>query len=203
MKKTYWIVMLLCVAAVGCSPPDDGEKIDASDPNRKTTLARQLNTKAADLITKGKHPEAETHLRNAIDSDSFFGPAHNNMGLVLYRRKEYYQAAWEFQYAAKLMIHSVEPRNNLGMVYEAVGKLKEAASEYERALKIEPEHTEVVANLARVYVRENKYDEKTIQLLQKVVMKDPRPEWVGWARHQLVMAPSRRKGMISEKGDTQ
>jgi hypothetical protein len=34
------------------------------------------------------------------------GPAHNNLGIVYYRQKKYYLAAWEFQYAAKLMAYS-------------------------------------------------------------------------------------------------
>jgi hypothetical protein len=33
------------------------------------------------------------------------GPAHNNLGIVYYRRKKYYLAAWEFQYAARLMAY--------------------------------------------------------------------------------------------------
>jgi hypothetical protein len=30
------------------------------------------------------------------------GPAHNNLGIVYYRQKKYYLAAWEFQHAARL-----------------------------------------------------------------------------------------------------
>jgi Flp pilus assembly protein TadD len=94
--------------------------------------------------------------------------------------------ATEFNYAAKLMPNKVEPKNNLGMVLESVGKLDQSAKNYEEAMALEPDNVVVAGNLARVYVRTNRRDEKTRELLTDVVTKDPRPEWVSWAKDRLV-----------------
>jgi Tfp pilus assembly protein PilF len=159
----------------------------ARDPSRDTQAAREHNARGAELLEKG-HPEpAEEELKEALAADLFFGPAHNNLGIAYFRQKKHYLAAWEFQYAAKLMPSKAEPRNNLGMVFEAVERLEDAANWYEKALALEPGEVEIAANLARIYVRHDRKDEKTRQLLQDIVMKDSRPQWIEWARERLAM----------------
>jgi len=183
--------MILLLAAIGCQgkppAPAGGYMTRAEDPRRDTRTARKHNAKALELIAKSDLAAAEVELKAALGADLFFGPAHNNLGTVYYRQKLYYKAAWEFQYAAKLMTTQAEPRNNLGLVYEAVGKLEDAASSYAAALQLEPESVEVTANLARVRVRNNLLDDRTCELLEAVVLKDTRPEWVEWARERLAM----------------
>jgi Tfp pilus assembly protein PilF len=162
------------------------------DPRRDTQRAAELNAKAVALLKDGHLAQAEKELQAALAADLFFGPAHNNLGTVYYRQKKYYLAAWEFQYAAKVMPHKAEPRSNLGMVFEAVGKLDDAAKWYEEALKLEPEVPQISGNLARVYVRQSRKDDRTRQLLGDVVLKDDRPDWVGWAREHLALMGSGR-----------
>ena len=159
----------------------------ADDPQRDTAAARRHNAKAAKLLAAGQLDEAEAQLRAALASDLLFGLAHNNLGVVYFRQKKLYLAAWEFQYAGKLMPRKAEPRNNLGMVFEAVGKLDEAAKSYEEALEIEPETVDAIANLARLYVRKNRKDARTRELLEKVVLMDTRPQWTAWARERLAL----------------
>jgi Flp pilus assembly protein TadD len=181
--------VLLAAVACGChraqqAPPTDYQTV-ATDPRRDTDAARRLNGQAVALIAEGKLDEAEAGLKQALAADMFFGPAHNNLGTVYYRQKKFYLAAWEFQYAAKLMPTKAEPRNNLGMVYETVGKLDDAAKSYEEALQLESDASVIAGNLARVYVRTARNDEKTRRLLGDVALKDTRPEWVAWAREHL------------------
>ncbi len=140
---------------------------------------------AVELIKNGNLEEARKQLELALEADVFFGPAHNNLGNVYYMQKKFYLAAWEFQYAAKLMPTKAEPKNNLGLVFEQVGKLDDAAKYYEEALALEPDNTEVIGNLARAYVRENRKDEKTRQLLTDLIMKEDRPKWKAWAEERL------------------
>ena len=130
--------------------------------------------------------------QTALSADLFFGPAHNNLGTVYLRQQKYYLAAWEFQYAEQLMPHQAEPRNNLGLVYEAVGKLDDAANSYEQALDLEPENPRIAGNLARVYIRGNRTDDKTRKLLESIVMKDTRPDWIAWARERLALMGAAR-----------
>lgn len=162
----------------------------AVDPNRNTELARQYNAAAVMMIKDDDIINAEYKLKSALNADMFFGPAHNNLGLVYYKSKRFYLAAWEFQYATKLMPNEEAPRNNLGMVMEAVTKLDDAAKWYEKALTIKPGSVESTANLARVRLRQKKHGAKTQKLLRQIVLKDDRAEWVSWAKERLAMIPT-------------
>lgn len=157
------------------------------DAHGNTQPAQERNGKAVELIGRGDLTGAEKELKEALSQDLFFGPAHNNLGLVYFRQNKYYLAAWEFQYAAKLMPNKSEPANNLGMVYEAVGKPDDATKYYETALKLEPESAEAIGNLARLYVGENRCDTRTRELLSEIVFRDLRPDWVAWARERLAL----------------
>lgn len=92
--------------------------------------AREEIQRAAALFRKGKVDEAEKALKNALAADVNYAPAHNNLGNVYFARGEYYLAAWEFEYAVRLMPNHPEPLNNLGAVYEQVGRLERAIECY-------------------------------------------------------------------------
>jgi Tfp pilus assembly protein PilF len=183
---------LVLLAACGCGP-SAGRLAPARDPGaapaQDVERARAHLARALELLGRGQLDGAEAELRDALKADLMAGPAHNNLGVVFFRQRKLYQAAWEFQYAVKLLPGQAEPRNNLGMVFETVGKLDEATKWYEEAYKLEPETVEVIGNLARVYVRTQRKDDKTRQLLGEVVLRDERPEWVAWARDQLSRLP--------------
>ncbi len=191
------ITAMIAVTAIallaGCqwhrpaSPTAAGYETRPKDPRRYTEAAKQHYARGVQLLKDGQVDQAEKVFQDALSADLFFGPAHNNLGTIYLRQKKYYLAAWEFQYAEKLMPNQAEPRNNLGLVYEAVGKLDDAAKSYEQALDLEPENPRIAGNLARVYVRSNRVDDKTRKLLEAVVMKDTRPDWIEWARERLAL----------------
>ncbi len=128
--------------------------------------------------------QAEQCFRAALDADIMYGPAHNNLGRVFYLQGRYYEAAWEFQYAAQLMPHRPIPRNNLGLVFEATGQLDKAEEHYALALAAEPDNPEFLGNLARARVRRGERSNELLDLLQEVVAKDDRPAWRSWAEQQ-------------------
>lgn len=189
MQRFVPTVALLALVATGCQTGETKQLSEyrtvAADPLRNTELARQHNAKGVESINSGNLEQAEKELKSALAADMFFGPAHNNLGTVYHKQKKLYLAAWEFQYAVKLMPNRAEPKNNLGAIFEAVGKLDEAAKWYEEALEIESDTPEIIGNLARVYVRANRNDDRTRELLADVVLKDQRPEWNDWAREHL------------------
>jgi Tfp pilus assembly protein PilF len=190
MKRFIPLLLLSFLAPmIGCQGNQAGTKADyetlAEPPNRNTDVARSHNIHAVSLMGDGILEKAEQELKAALSADMFYGPSHNNLGIVYFRQKKYYLAAWEFQYAVKLMPNEIEPLNNLGLVFEAVGRLDDAEKWYDKALSLKPEATDVVGNLARVRIRCNKKDEATQKLLSNIVLKDRRPEWVSWARQQL------------------
>ena len=191
MCKTmrYPLMLGLLLVIGGCPAQNDVKpyKTLAKDSRRDTEKATRLNAKAMDELAKNDLKEAQEDLTAALTADMFYGPGHNNLGLLYYRQKKYYLAAWEFQYAIRLMPTKALPKANLGMVFEAVGKIDDAARYYEEALKIEPDDVQTIGNLARVYVRDNRKDQRTREILNEIVMKDTRPDWVSWAKERIAI----------------
>lgn len=186
-RLVLYLTLTLLALAAGCASdaPRYGTFMKPDgEARRDTDAARRLNDQAIEHLQADRLEQAESLLLEALSADIFFGPAHNNLGTVYLRQKRYYPAAWEFQYAEKLMPGKAEPANNLGLVYEHVGKLQQAAECYRRAHQIEPDTPEIVGNLARVRLRQNLYDEQTRQLLDQIILKDTRPRWVRWARER-------------------
>ncbi len=182
--------MILAALAMGCqtnkpAPPE--YKTVATDPMRATEQAKLHNEQAAGMIDRGDLAGAEKELKAALAEDAYFGPAHSNLGAVYLRQNQFYTAALEFQYAAKLMPKRSEPLNNLGMLYEKVGKYADAAKAYEDALRLEPENVDIEGNLARLYVRQGRNDERVRQLLGDIALRDTRPGWTAWAHQRLAI----------------
>ncbi|HEY7115776.1 MAG TPA: tetratricopeptide repeat protein [Tepidisphaeraceae bacterium] len=194
MTGPLYKVMLIAVAAgclAGCHG-GGGPTVTANPPSPDGALAHQENERAFALIQEGKYDQAETILKKAIAADLTFGPAHNNLGLVYYYQKRYYDAAWEFDYAIRLMPYQPDPRNNLGLVFEETWKYADAADAYERARKMAPDNPEFIGNLARVRIKRGDRDNQTRELLEELTFKDPRPEWRDWARTKLFEFNARR-----------
>jgi len=191
MRKGYLAVLATALLMASCTSQKvsryDGIPANGQDPHRDTELAGQLNAEAAELLSENSFEQAEAKLKAALAADLFCGAAHNNLGVLYQKQERYYEAAWEFQYAAQLMPAKAQPKNNLGLVYESVGRLDESAKWYEEALAIEPDNVEIIENLARVMVGTDRRSERTRQLLSDIVMKDRDPAWVAWAREQLFM----------------
>jgi Tfp pilus assembly protein PilF len=189
LLTTVLLLAALSLAS-GCSSNKSaahhGYETIGHDPRRDTDLAKQKNAEGIELVRAGKFEEAEKVLKEALDADVTFGPAHNNLGKVFYHRQQFYNAAWEFQYAAKLMPDLAEPRNNLGLVLEAVGKLDDAVGSYDEALKLRPENPQYLGNDARARFERGDRDTHLRQMLEALVMRDSRPDWSQWAREQLV-----------------
>lgn len=192
MKRLLLLMLIALSAAVvvGCETtpkrdPGAGYETVPDEPNRNTDLARQLQQQALLHIDAGELSAAEDLLKKSLKADVTFGPAHNNLGTVYFRQGKLYLAAWEFEYAAKLMPYVAEPRYNLGMVYENVGKLGDAIDAYKQAADVEPDNPVLLGNYARAMVKNGDHSEQLHETLTKIVMTDSRPDWVEWARSEL------------------
>lgn len=185
---------LLLASAAGCSRSrgQDAGNADAplatASPN--TEAARRKNAEAVDLIGRRKYDEAERVLKEALNADLASGPAHNSLGNVYFHQGKLYDAAGEFQLAAKLMPYQPEPRNNLGLVFERRDKWDNAVAWYERAVALEPGNPVLIGNLARAKLRRGDRGDDVRALLADLVSKDSRPEWVEWAKERLVFLRS-------------
>jgi Flp pilus assembly protein TadD len=175
----------------GCaSPPETTVQLSdyqtvEKDIHHDSETAGRLNEVALSQFEKGDLDVAEQSARQALTADVTFGPAHNTLGMIYYRQSQLYLAAWEFQYAIKLMPRQAEARANLGLVYEAAGKWDEAIDTYNQAFQLAPDSPEIIGNLARARLRRGDRGDDVRQLLEKIISNDDRPEWIQWAREQL------------------
>jgi cytochrome c-type biogenesis protein CcmH/NrfG len=91
----------------------------------------------------------------------------------------------------KLMPNQPEPLNNLGLVFEATGKLDEATDSYAKAVTVEPDNVQAMGNLARAHVRRGDHDDSVRTLLQRLVLRETRPDWLAWERSTLSQLQTR------------
>ncbi len=180
-------LVLVTSACTSNNASPDGYTTVGKDPRRDSDTAQRLTAQAAQLILDNRYDEAEKVLTKALEADVMYGPAHNDLGMVYFNQKKLYLAAWEFEYASKLMPNQPEPRNNLGLVFEAAGKIDDAVTAYGNALQIEPDNAQLIGNLARARIRRGDHDPEVRDLLQQLVMKDNRPDWLTWARDRLAL----------------
>ena len=186
--------LALCLAGAALALPSCAKPVERSatgqyrtitvDPQRNTDEAKRLNQVGLDCLAKDQLDPAADAFTAALSADAEFGPAHNNLGKVYYQRKDWYKAAWEFEYALKFLPRHAEPRNNLGLVLEQTGQLDQAVEHYRQAVALSSD-LQYRANLARVLVRRGERTDETRDLLQQVADQDPRPPWRDWARKAL------------------
>lgn len=162
-----------------------------AEPRRDTDAARLANQAGLDHLAKGDLDKAAEAFGRALTADVEFGPAHNNLGKVYFRKKDWYRAAWEFEYAGKLMPRRAEPRSNLGLVLEEAGEIDRAVDQYREAISLDAGQIQFRANLARALVRRGDRTDEVRSLLQQVVEQDSRAEWQVWARQQLALLSSK------------
>jgi hypothetical protein len=133
--------------------------------------------------------KAEEHLQKALLADVTYGPAHNTLGMLYQKQRKLYLAAWEFEYANKLMPERFEPLYNLALVYEAADKLDRAIEYASMAFSIAPRNADVMETLIRTRIRNGDPIEEVRPLIKEVLFYETRANWVCWAKEQLSRAP--------------
>jgi tetratricopeptide (TPR) repeat protein len=202
MRQLCLRTLLLASGAAlcsGCSILESKEQksYETIEANERydTETARKEHEKALKLLDKSQHgkpaklAEAEVHLQKALVADITYGPAHNSLGIVYMRQRNFYTAAWEFEYAAKLMPEHFEPLYNLGQLYESADKLENTILYYEQALTLAPRNPAVIGNLANAMLRSGRDFDEVRPLLEMLVFHDNRGEWIAWAQDQLGRKP--------------
>lgn len=151
---------------------------------RDTFKAQSLNQKAAAIMDKDP-AKAESVLRDALTADLFFGPAHNNLGIVYLRKNELFSAASEFEWARKLMPGHPDPRMNLALTLERAGRVDEALTAYASALETYEGHMPTIEAMTRLRIKSGRADDKTRSMLEDIALKGETQQWRQWAKMQL------------------
>jgi Tfp pilus assembly protein PilF len=175
----------LMLAVVGCQSTETavGPYTPPTEATRETTKAEQLNREAADLIATDPKG-AEDLLRKALTADLFYGPAHNNLGVVYLGQQKLYEAANEFEWAKKLMPGHPDPRVNLGLVMEAAGRNDEAMASFDAALEVWPGYLPAIQGAASLALRSGRRDESRLAgWLDEIALRGS-DGWREWARER-------------------
>ncbi len=149
-----WILSAALAVFCGCNvfheAHDPHYETVQADPRHETAVAEDEHAQALKFLNKCPGCErcdlvkAEEHLQKALVADVTYGPAHNTLGMLYLRQRRLYLAAWEFEYAQRLMSDRFEPLYNLGLVYEAADKLDRAIEFYSMAFSISPRTPDVL-----------------------------------------------------------
>lgn len=182
-----WGTLLVAIATVGaaCKTSSSSPYSTPTEVSRSAVEAEQLTRDGADLAVKDK-AEAERLFREALTKDLFYGPAHNNLGVLYLKQEKLYEAANEFEWAKKLMPGHPDPRVNLAMTLEMAGKVDEALASYKTALEVYPEYLPAIEGIARLTVRGGKQDERLLGWLEAIVMRAQNSDWRQWAQEELI-----------------
>ncbi len=175
------VVLGALAMASACRTGQVGPYAPVDGVSRSTVEAEALNRRAADLITSDP-ARAEELLREALTKDLFFGPAHNNLGVVYFKQKKLYEAANEFEWARKLLPGNPDPRINLALVLEAAGRTDEALKAYEAALEVAPECVAAMQGAASLTLRAGRQDARLQRWLDEVALRGEAAGWRHWAQ---------------------
>ena len=173
-----------------CSSSSHGPYETNDEGDRNALRAQELTGKAIDASDKDA-AKSEKLLREALTADLYYGPAHNDLGVLFFRQNKLYEAANEFEWARKLMPGHPDPRLNLALTLERAGHVAEAFAAYDAALEVAPEHVPTMQAYARLAVRRGRRDDKVAAMLKSIELRGEDGAWRHWAEHELAQGAPR------------
>lgn len=177
------LAVALATTAAGCRSAAHSPYTTPSEVSRSTVEAESLSRRGADLVASDP-ARAESVLREALTKDLYYGPAHNNLGVLYLKQQKLYEAANEFEWARKLMPGHPDPRVNLAITLEMAGKVEEALASYGAALEVYPEYLPAVQGMASLTLRAGKKDERLAGWLETIAMRGDSAQWREWALYR-------------------
>jgi predicted Zn-dependent protease len=171
-----------------CSSSGHGPYEPNDEGDRNAIRAQELTAKAIDVAEKDPQ-KSERLLRDALTADLYYGPAHNDLGVLFFRQNKLYEAANEFEWARKLMPGHPDPRLNLALTLERAGHVAEAFAAFDAALEVAPEHVPTMQAYARLAVRRGRRDERVLAMLKSIELHGENEQWRNWAMSQITRSP--------------
>jgi len=172
------------LGAVGCQAPSTSPYAAQEALGRNTVRAQELSREAADLV-HAQPDRAEELLRQALVADLFYGPAHNNLGVVYLERGDLYAAANEFEWARKLMPGHPDPRTNLALTLERAGQEDRALAEYDAALEVYAGYMPALQGRTALKLRRGAKAEEIEEGLREIVLRGTDDAWRRWAEEMM------------------
>jgi tetratricopeptide (TPR) repeat protein len=184
---TGMVIVAMTVGGCAGGGSGNGPYQSQAESLRNSDKAVRLTQEAVKLMDSNPQ-KAESLLREALTSDLYHGPAHNNLGVLHLKHepRRLYEAASEFEWARKLMPGHPDPRVNLAMTLEEAGRTDDALDTYETAMEVYPNYLPAVQGIASLQLRTGKADERTQRYLSDIASRAEDPTWREWARKQLL-----------------
>ena len=146
--------------------------------------AHKLTIEALAVIESDPAKAAEL-MHAALEADPYYGPAHNDMGVLYLRQSRLYEAATEFEWARKLMPGNPDPRLNLGLTLETGYLIDRAFDAYNAALEVSPAHIRAIQAIARLTLRTSRKDDRLMGMLEDISLRGETIQWRDWAQEQM------------------
>ncbi len=115
------------------------ERIWLDTIQKRPANARARNNYATALLTRGRHAEAEEHLRAAVEIDPRYAEAQAGLGVALAAQGRYDEGIAHLLTATTIAPRFSAAEQSLGEAYAASGRMREAVTHYERALEQRPD----------------------------------------------------------------
>lgn len=166
----------------GCGSPV-GEVASAVAQTRQLQVeARRLNAQAMEA---GDNLEAcQKLLEQALSQDDLCAEAHNNLGVVLFKRGRLHEAAMHFQRSADLLPGSAGPLVNLALLHMRLGQWERALAHARDACTRDDHHAGANAVLA-ICLKHTGESSQYRQALDKLAMLTSDDSIRAWAVGQL------------------
>ncbi len=94
----------------------------------------------------------------AVDIQPNFSPGQRELGLLLFKNKNYAAAAPHLKKAIALGLEDGHLHNLLGICYSQTNQIAKAIREHRRAIELDPKLAEAHLNLAYAYQRQNRWN---------------------------------------------
>jgi Tfp pilus assembly protein PilF len=178
------LIVALVTSALSCRSAAPSPYATPEEKSRCTVEAEKLSREGAEVAEQDPG-KAETLFRESLTKDLFYGPAHNNLGVLYLKQEKLYEAANEFEWARKLMPGHPDPRVNLALTLEMAGKVEDALASYKAALEVYPDYLPAIEGIARLTVTSGRKDERLPAWLDAIAMRGDSPQWRDWARSSM------------------
>jgi DNA-binding SARP family transcriptional activator/tetratricopeptide (TPR) repeat protein len=120
-----------------------------------------LFLKALSFIDTEKEngPEEEAAYRAVLDLDPSHAEAHNNLGVLLRRRGNHFEAAVHYRSAISFRPGYAEAHYNYAVLLESMGSVSAAVEHYRAALQVRPDYVDAQMRYAVLLVQRGQRDE--------------------------------------------
>ena len=153
-----------------------------TEARQDQVLARSLNRKAIDHYDL---KEKRRLLSEAVAKDDFYGEAHNNLGVVLYKQGHIYEAAKHLQRASDLLSANPVPLNNLAVLHMSISQWKRALPFVQSAYKRDSENSTTIHLLVQCLLEQGKSGPELQGYLKKLVLLTSDEQIRSWALERL------------------